>query len=199
MEWRLFGDLSGRGAVRAVTLPPETSLSSSKHSPYPDLDCLDQSAWHLVVRVAGSLAGYLRLMPITGPPPLVRVGRSCRVVAPATARDWPSHNGGRPCFFCRKLLCGANRSPSPPSSLWRRFYQSFGFSATSAPYDDFGVEHVEMALAAPKLGGDVFRQRHAFRPCAPVGLGAPRRVPELFAVGQQIEYKSFIGLPPCGA
>jgi predicted GNAT family N-acyltransferase len=26
------------------------------------------------------------------------------------------------------------------------FYQSFGFSATSAPYDDFGVEHVEMAL-----------------------------------------------------
>ena len=26
------------------------------------------------------------------------------------------------------------------------FYKSFGFAATSEPYDDFGVAHVEMVL-----------------------------------------------------
>ena len=28
------------------------------------------------------------------------------------------------------------------------FYESLGFVATSAPYDDYGVPHVEMALGA---------------------------------------------------
>jgi ElaA protein len=27
-----------------------------------------------------------------------------------------------------------------------RFYQGFGFVATSAPYDDYGISHVDMAL-----------------------------------------------------
>jgi predicted GNAT family N-acyltransferase len=28
------------------------------------------------------------------------------------------------------------------------FYQSLGFAATAAPYDDFGVAHVAMAMLA---------------------------------------------------
>jgi ElaA protein len=29
------------------------------------------------------------------------------------------------------------------------FYERFGFAATSEPYDDFGVAHVEMVLRLP--------------------------------------------------
>jgi ElaA protein len=29
-----------------------------------------------------------------------------------------------------------------------RFYESFGFTAASAPYDDFGIAHVEMTRVA---------------------------------------------------
>src|ERR1700757_1986776 len=39
-------------------------------SPYPDLDGLDQDAWHLLLRVDGDLAGYLRLTPAP-----LRIGR----------------------------------------------------------------------------------------------------------------------------
>lgn len=143
MGWRLFGDLSGRELYELLRFR-QNIFVVEQHSPYPDLDCLDQSAWHLVVRDAGSLAGYLRLMPITGPPPLVRVGR----VAVSSHRR--RHGIGRAIMeeallFCRKCYAGqpialAAQLPLAP------FYQSFGFSATSAPYDDFGVEHVEMAL-----------------------------------------------------
>src|SRR5712691_10641085 len=46
-----------------------------QHSPYPDLDGLDQIAWHLMARADEKLAGYLRLIPTTGPAPLVKIGR----------------------------------------------------------------------------------------------------------------------------
>ena len=52
--------------------------------PYPDLDGLDQGAWHLLLRVDGALAGYLRWIP--GPPALVRVG--------GVSVDWRNCGGG---------------------------------------------------------------------------------------------------------
>jgi hypothetical protein len=38
----------------------------------------------------------------------------------------------------------SSRSPSAPSSISRP--ESFGFTTTSEPYDDFGVAHVEITL-----------------------------------------------------
>ncbi len=143
MEWRLFDDLSGRELYELLRVR-QSIFVVEQRSPYPDLDGLDESAWHLVARVEGELAGYLRLMPITGPPPLVRIGRV------AVSSRQRRHGIGRAMMeeallFCRKCYAGqpialAAQLPLVP------FYQSFGFSATSAPYDDFGVEHVEMAL-----------------------------------------------------
>ena len=143
MKWRLFDELSG-SELHELLRFRQTIFIVEQRSPYPDLDGLDQTAWHLVVRIEGELAGYLRLMPITGPPPLVRIGR---VAVPSDLRR---HGIGRAMMeeallFCRECYAGqpialAAQLPLVP------FYQSFGFSATSAPYDDFGVEHVEMAL-----------------------------------------------------
>jgi ElaA protein len=113
-------------------------------SPYPDLDGLDQGAWHLAARFADELAGYLRLIPIAGPPALVRIGRVA--VSPHRRR----------CGIGRTLMQEAlgfscDRYPLRPIGLGAQvhlvsFYESFGFAATSEPYDDFGVAHVDMVL-----------------------------------------------------
>ena len=48
------------------------------------------------------------------------------------------------------LLCGGDYPGRPVVLRAQRhlvpFYQSFGFTVTSEPYDDFGVAHVEMKL-----------------------------------------------------
>ena len=74
MKWRLFDDLCP-GELYELLRFRQGIFVVEQRSPYPDLDGLDDSAWHLVARAEGGLGGYLRLIPITGPPPLVRIGR----------------------------------------------------------------------------------------------------------------------------
>jgi ElaA protein len=116
-------------------------------SAYPDLDGLDQGAWHLLARLESELIGYLRLRPMTGPPPRVRIGR---VAVSSSLR-----RGGLGRMLMEKalILC-RDRFPLQAIALGAQvplvpFYQSFGFAVTSEPYDDFGVAHVEMMLRPP--------------------------------------------------
>ncbi len=143
MEWRLFDDLSGRELYELLHFR-QNIFVVEQHSPYPDLDGLDQSAWHLVARVDRELAGYLRLMPITSAPLLVRIGRV------AVSSHLRRHGLGRALMEEALILCRKSYPLQPIALAAQRllvpFYQSFGFSATSDPYDDFGVEHIEMAL-----------------------------------------------------
>jgi ElaA protein len=108
-----------------------------QRSPYPDLDGRDQSAWHLLLRADGVLAGCARLIPSP-----LRIGRL------AVASHLRRHGIGRMLMeqalsFCRE------RYPPQPIALAAQlhlmaFYESFGFVAVSEPYDEFGVPHVEM-------------------------------------------------------
>jgi ElaA protein len=116
-------------------------------SPYPDLDGLDQSAWHLTARLESELAGYLRLMPTPGLPTPLRIGRV------AVAARLRGQGIGRvlmeqALLFCRvrfprRAIALAAQLPLVP------FYQAFGFAADSAPYEDFGIDHIEMVLRPP--------------------------------------------------
>src|ERR1700738_3200480 len=74
MEWRLFDDLSGRVLYELLRFRQNIFVVEQR-SAYPDLDGLDQSAWHLASRLENELIGYLRLTATAGPPPLVRIGR----------------------------------------------------------------------------------------------------------------------------
>jgi ElaA protein len=108
-------------------------------SPFPDLDGLDQEAWHLLLRAEGAFCGYLRLIP----QPL-RIGRVA--VAPPLRR----------CTLGRRLMEEAlshcrQHYPGLPVVLTAQaylvpFYRSFGFEPTGEPFDDYGLTHVDMVL-----------------------------------------------------
>jgi len=108
-------------------------------SPYPDLDGLDQDAWHLVLRVDGALTGYARLIPTP-----LRIGRV------AVAAEQRQHGLGRTLMEEALSFCH-ERYPGMPVVLTAQaylvpFYRSFGFEPTGSPFDDFGVAHVDMSL-----------------------------------------------------
>ena len=73
-KWQRFEALTAAALYELLRFRQDIFVVEQR-SPYPDLDGLDQSAWHLLWRVDAQLYGYLRLMPIPGPPPVVRIGR----------------------------------------------------------------------------------------------------------------------------
>jgi ElaA protein len=143
IRWQRFQELSASELYDVLRFR-QNIFVVEQSSPYPDLDGLDQDAWHLLLRAEGGLAGYLRLTPMPGPPPLVRIGR----VAVA------SYLRGR--GLGRNLMQDALRLhreqyPEYDVALGAQahlvpFYQSFGFAAAAEPYDEFGVLHVEMRI-----------------------------------------------------
>jgi ElaA protein len=145
-EWRPFDELTA-GELYGLLRFRQSIFVVEQTSAYPDLDGLDQSAWHLLARLESQLIGYLRLTPITGPPPMVRIGRVA--VSPSLRRG----GLGRMLMEKALILC-RERFPLRAVALGAQvplvpFYESCGFATTSEPYDDFGVAHVEMVLRPP--------------------------------------------------
>ncbi|HEV2335610.1 MAG TPA: GNAT family N-acetyltransferase [Stellaceae bacterium] len=142
LEWMSFGDLSA-ALLYEVLRFRQAIFVVEQASPYPDLDGQDERAQHLLLRIDGMLAGCLRLIPFPDDK-RVAIGRIAVAVAlrrQGLARLLMAEALGR----CRQdypdcivtLSAQTYRSP---------FYESLGFRATSAPYDDYGVPHVEMAF-----------------------------------------------------
>jgi ElaA protein len=142
-EWRRFDELTA-GELYELLRFRQSIFVVEQACAYPDLDGLDQSAWHLLARMESELIGYLRLMAMAGPRPIVRIGRVA--VSPSLRRG----GLGRMLMEKALILC-RERFPLQAVALGAQvplvpFYESFGFATTSEPYDDFGVAHVEMVL-----------------------------------------------------
>jgi ElaA protein len=114
-----------------------------QRSPYPDLDDLDERARHLLLRIEGVLAGYLRLIADARQIAIGRVavaephrgrGLARLLVSEALTRCRRDHPDRAVTLSAQTYLVG--------------FYESLGFRAISAPFDDYGVPHVEMVLRA---------------------------------------------------
>ena len=142
-KWQRFEALTAAELYELLRFRQDIFVVEQR-SPYPDLDGLDQSAWHLLWRVDAQLYGYLRLMPIPGPPPVVRIGRV------AVAAHLRRLGVGRmlteeALLFSRRHYAGRSIVLSAQLALVP-FYEGFGFTPTSEPFDDFGVIHVEMRM-----------------------------------------------------
>lgn len=112
-------------------------------SPYPDLDGRDSQARHLTLRRQGLLIGCLRLIePGDAADPMVRIGR----VAVAEAERG---TGLARLMIDEALRLAGTLYPGSDITVGAQtylepFYRSLGFAASSAPYDDFGVPHIDM-------------------------------------------------------
>jgi len=108
-------------------------------SPYPDLDGRDVRSQHLLVRADDELIGYLRLIE---PDPLVHIGRV------AVKAELRGHGLAR--LMMQAAMQRANevyphRDVAVSAQAYLEpFYASLGFTTVSAPYDDYGVPHIDM-------------------------------------------------------
>jgi ElaA protein len=137
-EWQRFEQLSPDALYEMLRFR-QSIFVVEQRSPYPDLDGLDQDAWHLLLRADRELAGYLRL--VLAP---LRIGRVA-VIARLRRRGLGSRLMEEGLRFCREHYPAQEIILAAQLDL-TAFYESFGFTATSAPYDDFGVSHLEMRL-----------------------------------------------------
>jgi ElaA protein len=149
LHWVSFGDLSA-ALLYEVLRFRQAIFVVEQGSPYPDLDGLDEEAHHLLLRVDGALAGYLRVIPypedkriaigrVAVAAPLRRQGLARILMAQALARCHQNHPD------CTMTLSA--------QAYLVPFYESLGFRATSPPYDDYGVPHVDMVSNHPAVGG----------------------------------------------
>jgi len=111
---------------------------------YPDLDGLDQGAQHLLLRIDGALAGCLRLIPFPDQR-RVNIGRVA-VAEAARGQDLARALMREALARCRRDYPDHAVRLSGQTYL-APFYESLGFVVTSAPYDDYGIPHVDMILS----------------------------------------------------
>jgi len=137
-EWQRFEQLSADKLYELLRFRQRIFVVE-QGSPYPDLDGLDQGAWHLLLRVDGTLTGYSRLIA-----PPVRIGR-VSVAAPLRGRGLGRRLLEEVLSFCRERYPAQDIVLAAQLDL-ASFYESFDFAVISEPYDDFGVMHVEMSL-----------------------------------------------------
>ena len=140
-EWQRFEQLSAAKLYELLRFR-QGIFVVEQGSPYPDLDGLDQGAWHLLLRARGEISGYLRVITRPGPRPLLSIGRVA-VMPPLRRLGLGRKLINEALRFCRARYPGQALTLGAQLSLVR-FYESFGFDAASEPYDDFGVMHIEM-------------------------------------------------------
>lgn len=121
---------------------------------YPDIDGADCDAYHLLgwrtIDGQRTLAAYLRLLAPGVKYEEMSIGR---VITPAATRG----SGAGMALLAEGLRQAARLYPGQPIRIGaqlylERFYQRFGFVTVSAPYDEDGIQHIEM-LRQPEVGG----------------------------------------------
>ncbi|HJU16049.1 MAG TPA: GNAT family N-acetyltransferase [Stellaceae bacterium] len=139
-HWRRFEDLSA-AELYALLAFRQGIFVVEQRCPYPDLDGLDQSARHLLLAADGELVGCLRVIPQVAE---VRIGRVA-VAAPLRGQGLGRRLMEEALRVCRERHA-VQRVMLTAQFHLVRFYESFGFSAVSEPYDDFGLTHIDMAI-----------------------------------------------------
>ena len=145
LQWYRFGEFSAELLYEALRFR-QAIFVVEQASPFPDLDGQDEGTHHLLLRVDGVLAGYLRLIPFPG---------EARVAIGRVAVAAPLRHQGLARLLMDEALARCRRDhPKCAVTLSAQtylapFYKRLGFRTISAPYDDYGVGHVEMALDAP--------------------------------------------------
>ena len=109
---------------------------------FPDVDGADPQCWHLFGYAAGELVVYCRLLPAGVKFAEPSIGRV------VTARSVRGTGMGR-ALMAEAMKRAASLWPDEPIRIGaqahlERFYNGFGFTKSSEPYDEDGILHIEM-------------------------------------------------------
>lgn len=143
-RWKQFDEISSPQLYEVLAVRQQVFVVEQQ-CPYQDADGLDKDAWHLLGYGAqGVLIAYARL---TFPgkqfeePSFGRVLTSQHVRKLGIGRQIVQH-----CIQkCHIEYPSLDIRISAQTHL-REFYVSFGFQPVGAPYDEDGIEHIEMVL-----------------------------------------------------
>ena len=143
-SWQRFTDISGEEMHEMLSLRQSVFVVEQKCA-YLDADELDTQSWHLLGRrVDGRLVAYGRLNFPNTRYPEPSFGRVL------TTKETRGIGAGRRIVEAciRKSIQeypGLNIRISAQAHL-TKFYQGFGFIRVGDPYDDEGIEHIDMVL-----------------------------------------------------
>jgi ElaA protein len=137
-QWHRFEDLNADQLYELLRFRQNIFVVEQR-SPYPDLDGLDRTAWHLAARAEGDLAGYLRLIPRP-----LRIGRVA-VAAPLRRQGLARRLMNQALSHCREHYLGLPVALTAQTHLVS-FYRRFRFEPVGEPFDDFGLSHLDMEL-----------------------------------------------------
>ena len=144
-EWSSFADLKATD-VYAVLALRQTVFVVEQRCIFADIDWLDQTAWHLLGWQAGDggrmLVAYLRVLP-----PGLKF-TECSIGRVLTAPAVRGTGVGRMLVTegLQRVRALDGMAPIRISAQMQleKFYASFGFETTSAPYDEDNILHVDM-------------------------------------------------------
>ncbi len=143
IEWAFshFNELSAAQWYE-ISVARESVFIVEQKCPFLDADGADPNCWHLVGKVGQEIAAYCRIVPpglkYTEPSigrvittPLYRTGGYGK----ALLREALRH--------CDAMFPDLGNKIGAQMYL-EKFYASFGYKTTSAPYDEDGILHLEM-------------------------------------------------------
>ena len=142
LEWLGFAEFSAALLYELLQFRQAIFVVEQRCA-YPDLDGLDRRAQHLLLWNGDALVGCLRLIP-SPEENRVAIGRVA-VSEPLRGRGLARMLMAEALARCRREYRNCAVTLSGQTYLVQ-FYESFGFEVTSAPFDDYGLAHVHMAL-----------------------------------------------------
>ncbi|MDC8757727.1 GNAT family N-acetyltransferase [Janthinobacterium fluminis] len=144
-QWLTFEELSKTELYRLLALRQEVFVLEQRCL-YQDLDGRDLDAWHLLgwqtVDGKRSLAASLRCLAPGAKYPEMSLGRV--LTAPAARGTGVGRQ-----LLAQGIARAERQFPGHAIRIdaqryLERFYQSFGFVSVGAPYDEDGIEHIDM-------------------------------------------------------
>ena len=141
-EWFRFEELSVNDLYDLLRLRSAVFVVEQE-CVFLDMDNFDQDSWHCLGRVGNDLALYLRCIP----PEVFGSGYSSlgRIICDPNFRL-----SGRGKMLVEKGIEFANRQwPEAQIKIGAqerllRFYENLGFESVSEPYDEDGIQHIDM-------------------------------------------------------
>lgn len=145
-HWYTFDEMPMGTLYEYLRLRQQVFIIEQR-SIYPDLDGVDQMAQHLLVfDQTGKIAACLRLVPPDDENAQPHIGRV--LVAPEFRGNKLAHplideglKHSRELFPGQPICIGAQ-------TYLKNFYIKHGFEPVGEPYDDAGVEHIDMQTSS---------------------------------------------------